>query len=89
MDTMRFVSEFRAAARELMNAVDRMQSCINQYGDLGEAGSLDPYFANTTPSATDPVTKEDILAAGGAANAVVAVLGAGPTSNRARLNKLR
>jgi len=72
-----------------MVALDQAQALMNEYTDLTAAVVLDPHFTNTTVTPTDPITKQDVIDAGAAVAAIIATLGSGVTSNRAKLNKLR
>jgi hypothetical protein len=89
MNTTTFMTTFRKAVQDLLVSLDSARNIIDQYGDLGDAETLDIHFANNSYDATDPLTKAKVVAAGAVILEMVAALGSGPGSNRAKLNELR
>jgi hypothetical protein len=89
MDSAAFVSTFRRSAVQLLDALNAASECLDQYNELGAAVTLDPYFTSVTQPATAPLTKQDLIDAGGAIQVLLTALGTGAGSNKAKLDKLR
>lgn len=68
-----FVAKQKSAATQLMQAMDDTQSLLNVFTDISASLMLEQEFID----------------AGVAMTALMATLGSGPASNRAKINKVR
>ncbi len=80
-----FVNRYRESIAVLCESLDNANARIDQY--IADPTILDAHFINTPASPTDPITKQDMIDAGGVITEIKNFLAA--NGRLAKLSKLR